>query len=207
MNEAIAEEQGGAPLWLISFADLTAILVALFILLYSMSSTFSGTGSGVAAAGDAPTDIANAAGPTARLARGDLALANLRIGYLSAVLAERDLAPVATTGPVSQSVETDRLVVRLAPAFAFEPGSRTLRPMAGQVVADVTDILKHAANPVSVLVPVQGNDWSVAFDRAESAVRQLRRAGYEAPIERFVTPGLSDSGLLIVVSRSGRLRS
>ncbi len=210
MNVSVADtehEEAHPALWLLTFADLTAILVALFVLMYSMSSPFVGKGRGALAGGVADTPVSTPDRYEDRSEGHSERLAILTLGYISAVFSDRGIAVVAQRGesvsPVTQSIDADRLVLRVASDFAFSSGDKTLRPAAAGVMADIAAILSSVANPVSVFTEVPDNDWALAFDRADDVVGAFRRFGYAAPIERFVTPGISGEALVIVIGRAG----
>lgn len=194
------EAQSEGSLWLVTFADLTAILVAFFVLIYAMSSPLTGRGDAAVAGAPGTAPINQAADPSDTRRVQDAPRPMLTVEYLSAVLSDRGLAPLGDTGPLSQQVERGRLVVRFASEFAFGADGRNLRPLADEVVVDLSRILSGVANPVSVMSAVPESDWTLAFDRADSVAASLRQSGYAQPIERFVTPGLPDDSLLLVIS-------
>ncbi len=203
----LSEQPSEGSLWLVTFADLTAILVAFFVLIYSMSSPMTGQGQGAVAGGSgtAAVDRANTQADARRVVTASQP--TLTVDYLSAVFADRGLAPRGTNGPLSQQVEHGRLVIRFASDFAFATDQHALRPLAGGVVADLSRILSGVANPISIMSSVPTDDWTLAFDRADSVVEALRQAGYTRSVERFVAPGLPEDALLVIVSdrRGGEL--
>jgi chemotaxis protein MotB len=204
-QHTLMEQPSEGSLWLVTFADLTAILVAFFVLIYSMSSPLSGQGAVAGGSGTAAVDRSNTQADVRRVASASQP--TLTVDYLSAVFADRGLAPRGTSGPLSQQVEHGRLVIRFASDFAFATGERTLRPLADGVVADLSRILSGVANPISIMSSVPTGDWTLAFDRADSVVEALRQAGYTRSVERFVAPGLPEDALLVIVSdrRGGAL--
>lgn len=194
------EPQSEGSLWLVTFADLTAILVAFFVLIYAMSSPLSGRGDANVVGGPGVSTVDQMAHQRNARSVQSSSLPTLTVDYLSAVFSDRGLAPLGDNGPLSQRVEHGRLVLRFAPDFAFASDGQGLRPLAGGVVADLSRILSGVANPVSVMSSVPSEDWTLAFDRADSVALALRQAGYSRPIERFVAPGLSDDVLLLIIS-------
>ena len=198
--QAPAETQSEGSLWLVTFADLTAILVAFFVLIYAMSSPLSGRGDASVVGGPGISAVDQTANQRDARSVHTTSLPTLTVDYLSAVFSDRGLAPVGDSGPLSQQVERGRLVIRFAPEFAFASDGRALRPLAGGVVADISRILSGVANPISVMSSVPSEDWTLAFDRADSVAAALRQAGYSRPIERFVSPGLSGDALLLIIS-------
>jgi len=207
----LADDGAATPLWLLTFADLTAILVALFVLMYSMSVPLTGSGRNLLSGGAAEAVLSTSAVSADRLSGRSEHLAVLTVGYLSAVLSDRGIAPLAQNGaqaaPVTQSIEGDRLVLHVASDFAFSADGRTLKPIAEELVSDLVAVLSNVANPVSIFAAVPENNWTLAFDRADDVVGAFRRFGYAAPIERFVTPSIMDAALVIVVGRVGGSRS
>ena len=193
------EAQSEGSLWLVTFADLTAILVAFFVLIYAMSSPLSGRGDASVVGGPGISAVDQAAHQREARNIQTSSLPTLTVDYLAAVFSDRGLATLGDSGPLSQQVEHGRLVIRFAPEFAFASDGRTLRPLAGGVVADLSRILSGVANPISVMSSVPADDWALAFDRADSVAAALRQAGYSRPIERFVTPGLSGDALLLII--------
>ncbi len=187
-------------LWLVTFADLTAILVAFFVLIYAMSSPLSDRGNAAVGkgAGISPINQMSSQPEARRIQSSSQPM--LTVDYLSAVFSDRGLAPIGDSGPLSQQVEHGRLVIRFAPDFAFGSDGRTLRPLADGVVADLSRVLSGVANPISVMSAVPTDDWTLAFDRADSVATALKQAGYTRPIERFVTPGLAGDALLLIIS-------
>jgi len=133
-------------------------------------------------------------------------LTDLTVGYLSAVLSDRGIVPIVQNGgqvgPVTQSIEGDRLVLHIASDFAFSAGGKTLKPMALGLVSDLAVVLSNVANPVSVFAAVPENNWVLAFDRADGVVDAFRQFGYSDPIERFVTPGVAGDALVVVIGRA-----
>lgn len=206
-QHTLMEQPSEGSLWLVTFADLTAILVAFFVLIYSMSSPLSGQGQGAVAGGSgaAAIDQSNTQTDVRRVASASQP--TLTVDYLSAVFVDRGWAPRGASGPLSQQVEHGRLVIRFASDFAFATDERTLRPLAEGVVADLSRILSGVANPISIMSSVPAGDWTLAFDRADSVVEALRQAGYTRSVERFVAPGLPEDALLVIVSdrRGGAL--
>ena len=201
-----ADEIPTSPLWLLTFANLTAILVALFVLMYSMSAPFSEKGSGTRIGGSTATVLSTTDNSVERYSARSDPLADLTVGYLSAVLSDRGIVPIVQNGgqvgPVTQSIEGDRLVLHIASDFAFSAGGKTLKPMALGLVSDLAVVLSNVANPVSVFAAVPENNWVLAFDRADGVVDAFRQFGYSDPIERFVTPGVAGDALVVVIGRA-----
>jgi chemotaxis protein MotB len=210
-GEEMEEETAGGPLWLVTFADLTAILVALFVLIFSMSSPMADKGMGAGAGANVDTNLTVASDAGDRFAGATSPRADLTIGYLSAVLSDRGILQTGKTSGDEQGVvryathhiDGDRLVMRLNTEVVFQSGGARVSPMATDLIATLSDVLSNVANPVSVISPVLSDDWAQAFDRADALVGSLRETGYRASVEKFVSPGVPGGALLIVVGRNG----
>jgi len=203
-SQVPTDTQSEGSLWLVTFADLTAILVAFFVLIYAMSSPLSGRGDARVVGGPGLSAVDPVAHQRDARNVQTSSLPTLTVDYLAAVFSDRGLVALGDGGPLSQKVEHGRLVIRFAPEFAFASDGRALRPLAGGVVADLSRTLSGVANPISIMSSVPADDWALAFDRADSVAAALRQAGYSRPIERFVTPGLSGDALLLIISDQRR---
>ena len=206
--QAHVEQPAEGSLWLVTFADLTAILVAFFVLIYSMSTPLVGKGTDISLGGSGSSQVDQSnTQPEMQMGSVDTQ-ATLAIGYLSAVLSDRNFVPYGNAGPLSQKIENGHLVIRFTPEFAFTSRGTMLSPVADGVVTDLSRVFSSVANPVSVMTGVPSNNWSQAFARADNLAAAMRRAGYTRPVERFVAPGLPGDALLIVVgdSEGGVLR-
>lgn len=207
IEEIVDAPSVGAPLWLVTFADLTAILVALFVLIFSMTAPFNDKGTSTSSGAEIESNLTSsnrAANTSSR--RADV-LADLTIGYLSAVLSERGIARDDVAGrsasgtPIGHRIDGERLVLRLDPEFFFGEADSRVTQMGLDLVATLSEVLGNVANPVSVISPVPADDWTLAFDRADAMVDALRDAGYGTSIEKFVSPGVPQGTFLIVVAR------
>jgi len=207
VEETVDAPSSGAPLWLVTFADLTAILVALFVLIFSMTAPFADKGTGTRAGAQVDSNLTSSNQAANRFARQADALADLTIGYLSAVLSERGIARDDVAGapafgqPIGYRIEGDRLVLRLDPGFFFGTADSGVTPMGLDLVATLSEVLGNVANPVSVISPVPADNWTLAFDRADAMVNAFDDVGYGASIEKFVSPGVPRGTFLIVVAR------
>jgi len=207
VGETVDAHSSGAPLWLVTFADLTAILVALFVLIFSMTAPFTDKGTDTRAGAQVDSNLTSSNQAANRFARHADVLADLTIGYLSAVLSERGIARDDVVGapasgkPIGHRIENDRLVLRLDPGFFFGTADSSVTPMGLDLVATLSEVLSNVANPVSIVSPVPADDWTLAFDRVDAMVDAFGGAGYGASIERFVSPGIPRGTFLIVVAR------
>jgi len=202
-----------SPLWLVTFADLTALLVALFVLIYSMSApvALSSGAAGFTQNGAVSNAVLDATQVGARSAAPSGAAGDLTLGYLAAVLSDRGLSSVRPDDLVSHQIEGNRLVVRFASPFLFD-GSQSgaddaLATLGVERLENLSHVLQSVGNPISIIVPVVDDDWARAFDRADILENVFRRAGYDRAVERFVAPGLDTPGrpadVRLVISRQG----
>lgn len=201
-------------LWLVSFADLTAILVAFFVLIYAMSlpvlsahdGRVEGNRAASAGGGQIATAGQNGSGSAGRVTQG--LSAELTLGYLSAVFADRNLAGRDGAGPVTQSMNMPRsaLIIEIEATFLFDQNSSTIRPLAHALLEDLAGLLTQANNPVQVLVPVGTGGWAQAFDRADSVHGAFKAAGYALPLHRLVSPALTSDRIQLQIGQ-GEARS
>lgn len=206
-------ETSSTPLWLVTFADLTALLVALFVLIYSMSTPVALVKSGTGLVGQGLTSVAsdNAGQRAADSAPRSGVAGDLTLGYLAAVLSDRKISEVSTAGAVTHRLERDRLVVRFDAAFLFQDrqGQTTdrLSPLGEARLGSLAQLLGSVGNPVSFIVPVQRDDWVLAFDQTDMLEASFRRAGYERAVDRFVAPGIDPADgnrvMLVIARRNG----
>ncbi|MEQ9520091.1 MAG: flagellar motor protein MotB [Parvibaculum sp.] len=208
---SIEGESVSAPLWLITFADLTALLVALFVLIYSMSVpvSLSPNGTGLTQNGTSPGEGAVTSRSNERSSAPSGVGGDLTLGYLAVVFSDRKLSDSGRVGPVTHQVEGNRLVVRFKEAFLFD-GARVgtnegLSSLGADRLGNLSLVLGSVGNPVSIIVPVSEDDWAEAFDRADLVAAAFRRAGYDRAVERFVAPGLKGAGdagdVMLVIGR------
>jgi chemotaxis protein MotB len=190
-----AAELGSAgPNWLLTFADLAALMVAFFALMFSMGDVDADRWNATEAAIEAALDSAQF-GETARdhnwrnIDSVDVAK-GLPLDYLVRVVAQQ-VGEVASLASADIHADGDRLVISLPQSLIFEPDGARLAPGGGQAIAALTGIVGPLANDVEIVghtdpLPVPPgrwpSNWELSLTRAAVVAHELRRAGYAKPV-------------------------
>ncbi|NLJ61296.1 MAG: OmpA family protein [Firmicutes bacterium] len=204
------EEQGGAPGWMVSYADLTQLLLTFFILLFALSSidahkfrqaviSLQGalgvlpSGTGVLDVGDVP--------PTPRSFRPD----EYGAGEEAAMEMVRDafqsyLSSQALTGSVHLELTERGLVVSFMDKVLFDVGDAQLREEAHEVLKEVAVILENIPNDVRIEghtcdLPIRTSrfpsNWELSTSRACTVLRYFVEETSLEP-ERFSAMGYGE---------------
>jgi len=180
--------------WLITFADLAALLVAFFALMFSMGEIDANRWSATESAIDAALDI----GDTGRTPR-DLSWRNvesIRFGkgddldYLAEVIGQQiNELPVLAGARIA--VDANRLVISLPQALLFASARAELEPAGKAAIFALSAALAALSNDLEVVghtdpLPVTGDrwpsNWELSLTRAAVVAHELRRSGYSKPI-------------------------
>lgn len=209
--------------WLITFADLAAVMVAFFVLLFAMAEVDSDKWQGATTAFDRQFRISDtfvtprpveSANITQRLE--DPAL-DLR--YLEQLIDEQ-LRGHEALADVRMAVTSERIALDFPGALIFRDGragvsaeGREALFVLAALFASVDNriaVVGHAAPAGDADARADGapadTDWEMSLVRAARIGRSLRRAGYDRPIE---LQGRSSSqfGGAAVVDTTGAPRS
>jgi chemotaxis protein MotB len=188
--------------WLVTFADLIALLLAFFVMMYatqrveqgnweamveSLSRSFKVDKSDVAIERSAGRNV---------LSVKDHNGADL--GYLeSLVVGVRDSQPMLT-GMMVRRLQ-GRLIISFPGKLLFPPGRADPAAGAKRRVLLLTDILRNLPNKLEVFGHADPNavrggvfqsNWQLSLARADAVATMMRNGGYDRPIDAF---GLSDS--------------
>ena len=180
--------------WLVTFADLAALMVAFFALMFSMGEIDADRWSATEQAIDATLDIAAGTDtPRDRSWRNieTIASANgLNLEYLANVLAQQvDELPSLAGARIA--VDSHRLVVSLPQALLFVSGGAELQPGGAQAIFALSEALAGLSNAIEIVghtdpLPVTGtrwpSNWELSLTRAAVVAHELRLAGYGKPI-------------------------
>jgi chemotaxis protein MotB len=187
--------------WLITFADISALLLAFFVMIFSMSTL----------------ELDKWEAVVSRLTKGDPDAIQLRpapvsansmptvdvppalpLGYLARVLNEK-LSDAALAGRV-QIHQLDRMIVVSLPTqVLFLPGKAELTPVARNAIFQVSSALSQIGNQVDIqghtAPPVDDTGaadwkWRLSLARAAAVGDELKRIGYRG---NPVVLGLADS--------------
>lgn len=189
--------------WMITFADLLALLLTFFVLLFSMSQVRVDAWRSL-------TDSLNRSilDPTREVAIEPTAERNVArvavvrasdLDYLAALF-EAKLSRDPALARARLTRLPGRLVISLPSDLLFASGSAELGRPGAELAAALGDALRQVGNRVSVAghsdpAPVPaggpfGSNWELSLARAEAVARGLKRAGYDAPV---AVRGFADS--------------
>lgn len=175
--------------WMVSLADLLALMLTFFVLMFSMNAVQLSTWQAVV------TSFRNqfnphAAAVTPVFEQDAQSIRQYRpwavsLEYLSALLSYRIMA---TDIPWAAVVRLpDRVVLSLDVDGAFEPGSARLKPQAEDIIADLVQqfsrignriVLSGHMNSGQVTGLAYQSDWETSLRRAEEVANAFRAAGY-----------------------------
>jgi chemotaxis protein MotB len=186
--------------WVVTFADMLMLLLALFVVLYAGSSAdkekYAQLASGLREAFNNPAATDGAGGSSAiftgtgsaNMGGSQQALADFQAitTAVQRATAERGIAP----DRIELRMEPDRIVIGLTSDLLFSSGSAQLRPSALPLLDAVADSLKDKPNEIRVEghtdnVPINSPDftsnWELSAYRAIAVLRRL--------VEDGVAPG------------------
>lgn len=197
MTETVQQAKGPANAWLITFADLAALLLTFFVLLFSMSQVAVGEWSAVKEALSAtlsPNRSTAGAGEGPRFGVEKFVVSRAaNIDYLHALIVEKFVDEPVLGRSIVQRLE-DRLVISLPADALFAPGRSTLSAAARGAAFALGDSLRHFSNRVEVYghadprsnrAPETASNWELSLARATAFAEGLHEHGYSRPIRAF----------------------
>lgn len=195
-------DSGSGTVWLVTFADLVALLLAFFVMIYATQRIEQGPWQALI------DSLSRSFNPERGLvARQPVAHRNIRemanvrgadLGYLEALLRGVVDEEPALSGILLHRFE-DRLVIAFPARLLFPPGEATPAGEAATAVAALAAVLRNVGNRIDVFghtdpEPVSGTRFpsnrALSLARARTVVRMLHEAGYRRRITAF---GLADS--------------
>lgn len=189
------EKPAGTPAqWLVTFADLAAVLVAFFVLMFSMSEVDTDRWNGAVDALDRQFDLtrdAEQAKPAAELNITQLlAEDGLDLGYLRRILAGH-VADQPVLRGARMRIADGSLIVTLPAGLLFESGGtrlgtegrRSIFVLAGALsrIQNDVEVIGHA-DPRPVRDGANDTNWELSLARAASVARALNAAGVSRTI-------------------------
>lgn len=175
--------------WLVTFADLAAVLVAFFVLVFSMSEIDTDRWNGAVDALDRQFDLTREAEKAKPAAEQNItqliAEDGLDLGYLRRVFAAHMAQQPVLRGARMRVVDGS-LVVTLPAGLLFESGGsqisadgrRSIFVLAGALgrIKNDIDVVGHA-DPRLVRDGGHDTNWELSLARAASVARALNAAG------------------------------
>jgi chemotaxis protein MotB len=180
--------------WMVTFADLLALLLTFFVLLFSMNTVNFESWKAVVST---MSDEFNQSRPKLALEQRDSSdhlkpagAAGLNLNYLQ-VLLERSLSPHASLEGVTVYREADSIVISIPATVLFErkdtqllsDSVRSLKQLAG-TLAQIKNKVRIAGHTDSV--PIHSgkylSNWDLSMARARIVAGILTDFGYRQPI-------------------------
>lgn len=203
------------PLWLVTFADLIALLLAFFVMLFATQRVESVPWEALIDSLSRSLDVARADHKSEPSARRNIrqlsAQRAVDLGYLEKLL--RDKAAVE---PPLHDIRIrrgeDRLTIELPADSLFPTGSAELTRSARGVIFSLAGILRNIGNRIDIHGhtdprPVRGtvhaSNWELSIARATAVADQLRRAGYHRAIAALGYADTQFDGVSKIAALSG----
>lgn len=194
MTAARARPGGQPAQWLVTFADLAAVLVAFFVLMFSMSEVDTDRWNGAVDALDRQFDLTREAEQPRPVAERNItqliAEDGLDLGYLRRILAGHIAEQPILEG--ARLRESDgALIVTLPAGLLFESGGTrigdagrgsifVLAGALGRIDNDI-EVVGHA-DPRRIRNGGQDTNWELSLARAAAVARALNAAGISRTI-------------------------
>lgn len=189
------KKAGGQPAqWLVTFADLAAVLVAFFVLMFSMSEVDTDRWNGAVDALDRQFDLtreAEQAKPTATQNITQLVAEDgLDLGYLRRIIAGHVADQPILEGARMREADGS-LVITLPAGLLFESGGSRILDAGRSSIFSLAGVLGRIRNDVEVVghadprvIQNGGHDtnWELSLARAASVARALNAAGVSRAI-------------------------
>lgn len=179
--------------WMVTLADLLALLLTFFVLLFSMNAVQMADWNSVIASfrkqfNPQAARIAPDPAPDAEAVRSFTPW-GADLDYLAAVMRQKLDAPPFEKAQLFRLA--DRLVVALPAEFLFAPASATPNADAKALAAALAADFRRLSNAVRIVghtdeSRVKGgahaSNWALSLARAEAVATLLAESGYEPPI-------------------------
>jgi chemotaxis protein MotB len=217
-QQNLVTTEPGGPAWLVTFADVIALLLAFFVMLYSTQRVENGNWQALVESlsqslhVEKPSELAKpAADENAKLLNRRKGAA---LSYLETLFRALRKTEPALAGVILQQQE-DRLFISFPADLLFASGRADPISAAGERIKVVANLLRNVSNRVDVFghtdpSPVSGeifeSNWELSLARAEAVAGMMKSAGYGRRIGAF---GLGDSrfgDLLSIKPKSRQLR-
>jgi chemotaxis protein MotB len=179
--------------WMVTFADLLALLLTFFVMLYAMTDVREDEWQSLATAMEArfspfgppadtrvPSDVSHIAAPGPR---------GMDLGYLHTLItAQLEASDVA--GDYAVEEKPDGLHIHLPEVILIRQGRVVLTPAAHAAARELGPVLRAVANEVSIEGTASGGGgdamyasaWEVSLAAAMMVADAIRDAGYERNI-------------------------
>ena len=178
-----------APIWLLSFGDTVALMLAFFVMLFAMSSVEESNVSRLIAAvtSETPRERLTRPVPNSNFSIEHVKVYNgLSLGYIYQLLEDK-INSVETLNEVSIKHETESVLISLPPEIFAASNSPILTEKGQKIIFDLGLILAPFSNviqlegqkappPLSAEQPFS-NRWEMMLLRSSAVAQEIRRAG------------------------------
>lgn len=184
------------PLWLISFADIMALMLTFFVLLYSMSTPKQEKYSQLSESVEEglinyPT-LPQMAGRSPEEAIDKIkTLKGLDLDYVTGLLNNYFKAHNLHEKVILLKTKT-QIMIALPGDLAFQPGQSQLSAEAKLTLSSLNNVLNKMPNRIEVVghadpTPITGanennNNWTLSLSRAQAVANFLKQRGYKKNI-------------------------
>lgn len=185
------------PAWLVSFADLIALLLAFFVLLYAMQRVEHGSWEALIQSLShalQPSLMIEDPEPSAdRNVESLIQRPAINLSYLEVLLRGRRSKDAAFSGMMLRRRD-DQLIIMVPSDLLFEPSEATLAAAARDRLSALALVLRNISNRVDIYghtdpTPVRNgrfrSNWELSIARAVAVADQLRKFGYRRPMSTF----------------------
>ncbi|RED52466.1 OmpA/MotB family protein [Aestuariispira insulae] len=205
-------EKEKAPIWLISFGDVTALLLAFFVMLFSMSHVQSEKWDAIVSLVSLSLEPSPKTEPAPVSERNIATVSLLRAlspEYLSQILSE-NLSRDQTLAKAQVNLLDDRVVISLPSDSVFLPGNALIAAEAEQALFRLAGVFSQFGNQIIIVghtdpLPVSNksyqSNWELSLARALSVADYLKESGYPGELTvfgmangqyRYLNPNLSE---------------
>lgn len=211
---ARTETETGHSGWLVTFADLIALVLAFFVMMYATQKVEGGRWQAMVESLSRSLKTDRTPDRQFASARENVALERSRFGEDLAYL-ELLVADLKKSRPGLSSIMThrggDRLVIAIPGDILFAPSSA--KPLAGtsERMTAVAHLLRNTKNRVELYghaaqQAAGPTAWRLSLERAMSARHLLSAGGYDRPVRVFGVGAAHAAELDRLSSESERLR-
>lgn len=182
--------------WMVTLADLLALILTFFVLLYSMSVVYTAPWEKVTHSLSQrlnPKPLRPDPQPVSDLATPGLQRKTAEnLDYLHGIIREKIRRQPDFTAALQR--HDDRLVISLDSDVYFRPGEAELQRSVLPVVAALSNTLGHISNRIDVYghtdprpinTTLFPSNWELSLARAATIADAIARAGYRSPIRSF----------------------
>lgn len=181
----------GRPAWLVTFADLVALLIAFFVMMFATQRVDAGKWTSLIEALSRslnPDQAVLIARPSADRNIDRLSpVRAIDLDYLEAVVRDKTKTVPELAGLDLRRAE-DRLTIRLPAEILFDPGKTDVRLPARPILYELAGMLSTIGNRIDIVghadpAPIAGShfrsNWALSIGRAASVAMELRRFGFD----------------------------